>query len=101
MKHLYAVALTLWMYCSAIFYPADQLSGPIRWVVEVNPLYLFIRVLRSALYQKKIVLAAVSFGALGALAGTAFTVTLPAGVLTAVLLVIMAFTSVSMLRKRA
>ena len=37
----------------------------------------------------------------GALAGTAFTVTLPAGVLTAVLLVIMAFTSVSMLRKRA
>src|SRR5699024_1544145 len=24
-KHLYSVALTLWMYCSAIFYPADQL----------------------------------------------------------------------------
>ena len=51
MKHLYAVALTLWMYCSAIFYPADQLSGPIRWVVEVNPLYLFIRVLRSAVME--------------------------------------------------
>ncbi len=51
--------------------------------------------------KREIVLAAVSFGALGALAGTAFTVTLPAGVLTAVLLVIMAFTSVSMLRKRA
>ena len=67
----------------------------------VSPMAGGIRVLRSALYQKKIVLAAVSFGALGALAGTAFTVTLPAGVLTAVLLVIMAFTSVSMLRKRA
>lgn len=50
-KHLYAVALTLWMYCSAIFYPADQLSGPIHWVVEVNPLYLFIRVLRSAVME--------------------------------------------------
>ena len=52
-KHLYAVALTLWMYCSAIFYPADQLSGPIRWVVEVNPLYLFIRVLRSAVMESQ------------------------------------------------
>ncbi len=29
-KHLYSVVLTLWMYCSAIFYPAQQLSGPIR-----------------------------------------------------------------------
>ena len=26
-KHLYSVVLTLWMYCSAIFYPVDQLSG--------------------------------------------------------------------------
>ena len=67
----------------------------------VSPMAGGIRVLRSALYQKKIVLAAVSFGALGARAGPAFTVTLPAGGLTAVLLVIMAFTSVSMLRKRA
>ena len=65
----------------------------------VSPMVGGIRVLRSALYQKKIALAAVSFGALGALAGTAFTVTLPAGILTAVLLVIMALTSVSMLRK--
>ena len=24
-KHLYSVALTLWMYCSAIFYPVEQL----------------------------------------------------------------------------
>lgn len=36
-KHLYSVALTLWMYCSAIFYPADQLSGFIRQVVGDNP----------------------------------------------------------------
>ena len=36
------------MYCSAIFYPVDQLSGPIRQVVEWNPLYLYIRCLRGA-----------------------------------------------------
>ena len=52
-KHLYSVALTLWMYCSALFYPADQLSGAIRWVVEANPLYLFIRCLRGAVLEQR------------------------------------------------
>ena len=42
-RHLYSVALTLWMYCSAIFYPAGQLSGPIRQVVEFNqPLFRIV-----------------------------------------------------------
>lgn len=52
-KHLYSVVLTLWMYCSAIFYPADQLSGPIRQVVEWNPLYLFIRCFRRAVIDSR------------------------------------------------
>lgn len=52
-KHLYSVVLTLWMYCSAIFYPADQLSGPVRQVVEWNPLYLFIRCLRGAVMDSR------------------------------------------------
>lgn len=52
-QHLYSVLLTLWMYCSAIFYPADQLSGPIRQVVEINPLYLFIRCLRGAVMEAR------------------------------------------------
>ena len=46
-KHLYTVVLTLWMYCSAIFYPAEQLQGFIRTVIEANPLYLYIRGLRQ------------------------------------------------------
>ena len=50
-RHLYSVVLTLWMYCSAIFYPADQRSGPIRQVVEFNPLYLYIRCLRGAVME--------------------------------------------------
>lgn len=45
-RHLYSVLLTLWMYCSAIFYPVDQLTGPIRRIIEFNPLYVYIHCLR-------------------------------------------------------
>lgn len=48
MKHLYTVVLTLWMYCSAIFYPVEQLQGFIRLVIQVNPLYVYIHCMRGA-----------------------------------------------------
>ena len=41
-KHLYSVILTLWMYCSAIFYPVDRLEGMIRKVIESNPIFNYI-----------------------------------------------------------
>ncbi len=47
-RHLYSVFLTLWMYCSAIFYPADQLTGPIRTVIGLNPLFAYINCMRKA-----------------------------------------------------
>lgn len=47
-KHLYSVVLTLWMYCSAIFYPVEQLEGFIRVVIWSNPLYTYIHCLRKA-----------------------------------------------------
>ena len=47
-KHLYTVILTLWMYCSAIFYPAEQLQGPIQLVIRNNPLFILINGLRKA-----------------------------------------------------
>lgn len=47
-KHLYTVVLTLWMYCSAIFYPVEQLQGFIRLVIQVNPLYVYIHCMRGA-----------------------------------------------------
>lgn len=46
-KHLYSVFLTLWMYVSAIFYPAEQLSGFIYEVIRVNPVYQYIHALRT------------------------------------------------------
>ena len=65
-----------------------------------SPMAGGVRVLRSGLYQKKIALAAVTFGTLGALAGTAFTVSLNATALSVILLAIMAVTAVTMLRPR-
>lgn len=47
-KHLYTVFLTLWMYCSAIFYPAEQLKGFIYNVILLNPMYTYINCFRKA-----------------------------------------------------
>ncbi len=47
-RHLYTVILTLWMYCSAIFYPVEQLQGWIRVAIEHNPLFIYIHCLRKA-----------------------------------------------------
>ena len=47
-KHLYTVILTLWMYCSAIFYPVEQLQGFIRIIIWNNPLFTYINCLRKA-----------------------------------------------------
>jgi len=52
-KHLYGVVLTLWMYCSALFYPVDQLTGVIRAVIENNPIYAYIASFRAVImYQQ-------------------------------------------------
>lgn len=47
-KHLYTVFLTLWMYCSAIFYPAQQTEGIMRQVVYFNPVFIFINSMRRS-----------------------------------------------------
>lgn len=65
-----------------------------------SPLAGGVRVLRSELYGKKSALAALSFGTAGVLLGAAFTITLDAAVLTAILLLIMAATALSMLRPK-
>lgn len=50
-KHLYSVVLTLWMYCSAIFYPADQLKGLIHVIIMNNPIYSYIASLRTIVME--------------------------------------------------
>lgn len=46
-KHLYSVLLTLWMYCSAIFYPVEQLQGFMQQLVRSNPMFAYIHCLRK------------------------------------------------------
>ena len=48
LRHLYGVALTLLMYLSAIFYPAEQLKGPAYVIIQLNPIYRYIHCLRKA-----------------------------------------------------
>lgn len=60
-KYLYSVFLTLWMYCSAIFYPAEQLQGIIRAIIENNPLYIFIHCMRKAVMYGELPLPYESF----------------------------------------
>lgn len=46
-KHLYSVITTVWLYCSAIFYPVDQITGFARTVIEINPLFQYINATRN------------------------------------------------------
>lgn len=48
-KHLYGILLTLWMYCSALFYPVSSLSGIMARVVQENPLYCYIAATRECM----------------------------------------------------
>lgn len=46
-KHLYSVLLTLWLYCSAIFYPVDMLPDYVRNIVVLNPIFNYINCARK------------------------------------------------------
>ncbi|MBP3506581.1 MAG: ABC transporter permease [Lachnospiraceae bacterium] len=48
-KHLYSVLLTLLMYCSAIFYSANQLSPTMKMVISANPVYVYITCFRKCM----------------------------------------------------
>ena len=51
-KHLYSVLLTLWMYCSAIFYPVESTPEFVQRMILENPVYNFIACARNCMiYQ--------------------------------------------------
>ena len=51
-KHLYSVLLTLWMYCSAIFYPIDSTPEMVQRLIAENPIYNYISCIRKCMiYQ--------------------------------------------------
>ncbi|MCC8043176.1 MAG: ABC transporter permease [Oscillospiraceae bacterium] len=46
-KYLYGVFLTLWMYLSALFYPAESLSEEAQQLIRFNPIFRYIDMMRG------------------------------------------------------
>lgn len=53
-RHLYGVALTLWMYLSALFYPLELLPVTMQAVIWQNPVYNFIAGARDCILYGRI-----------------------------------------------
>lgn len=49
MQFLWGIISMIWMYCSALFYPASILPESYRFVVEYNPIYCYISPIRTIL----------------------------------------------------
>ncbi|MBP3815886.1 MAG: hypothetical protein J6H21_03375, partial [Firmicutes bacterium] len=64
----------------------------------LSPLAGGIEVLRRDNYQRKMVLASVIFGSIGAVLGIAFAISIPAAILNIVLIAVMVFAIVIMFR---
>ena len=45
------LVLTIWMFCTPIFYPASSLPGHLLWLFEKNPLYLVVEMYRNVLLE--------------------------------------------------
>lgn len=53
-KHLYSVLLTLWMYCSALFYPVEILPERVRTLIVLNPIFNYINCARKVVMYGQI-----------------------------------------------
>lgn len=53
-KYLYTVFMTLVLFGSALFYPADRLTGITRMILEINPVYSSITIARDCILYKTI-----------------------------------------------
>lgn len=51
-KYLYSVVLTLWMYMSAIFYPADSVAPIMQRIININPVYSCIYFARECVMNR-------------------------------------------------
>lgn len=54
MQFLYGVAIMLWMYVTPIFYPENIIGPKFQWVLQLNPLYHFIRYTRNIILDNSI-----------------------------------------------
>lgn len=53
-KYLYDILLTLWMYMSALFYPASALPEVMQKIVGMNPVYISITFARICVMDRRV-----------------------------------------------
>lgn len=51
-QHFYSVLLTALSYATPIFYPVDSLSGTMKILMNLNPLYHFIKYFRNIMFYR-------------------------------------------------
>jgi lipopolysaccharide transport system permease protein len=56
-RQLLGLVLTLWMFLTPIFYPADMMPLRFRWVLELNPMYYVIAAYRDVILEGRLPLA--------------------------------------------
>jgi len=47
-EHLYGIFVTILLYGSAIFYPPEIIPAQYQWILNLNPVYVFISLARDA-----------------------------------------------------
>jgi len=55
LRNIVELLMQLLFYGSAIFYPVEVIPTKVRWMVEINPIYILIHSAREALISGKIV----------------------------------------------
>ena len=54
-QHIYSAFLTAWMYATPIFYPIEQLSPKLIWIIKhFNPLYSYIAQFRTIVLNESL-----------------------------------------------
>jgi len=51
LKHFYSIVLTILMYMTPIFYPAEIIPEKYRFLVELNPIYPLVMMFRGAIME--------------------------------------------------
>jgi len=68
---LLGLVLTLWMFLTPIFYPAEMIPARFHWVVGLNPLYYVVEAYRDLVLEGRLPVPA-HVGALAGMAAVAF-----------------------------
>jgi lipopolysaccharide transport system permease protein len=48
------LAMTLWMFLTPIFYPAEMVPAPFRWVLGLNPLHHVVQAYRDVVLEQRL-----------------------------------------------